>query len=93
MSEQWSEPWRPITDERQRRLLEEELAKELGEVHPLAGLPVEVVARRDDRDDVLVALGKGRMAEVHLTWSGKKETDPRWPRTVIFTSMEEWKSA
>jgi hypothetical protein len=95
MAEEWLEPWYRLADERQRCLLEEELKRELAEGHPLAGLAVKVVARRDDQDDVLVALDNdngenGRVAEVHLTWSGKREADPRWPLTVIFESMDEW---
>ena len=84
------EQWCRLTDHRQRRVFEEELKKELGAAHPLAGLPVTVIARRDDRDDVLVMLAGGRVAEVHLTWSNKGEVGPRWPRTVIFASMEDW---
>ncbi|WP_051380646.1 hypothetical protein [Bradyrhizobium sp. WSM1743] len=85
------EPWRQIIDERERLLLEEELRKEIGDRHPLAALPIKVQARRDDRDDVLVSLEDGRVAEVHLTWSGK-EADPSWPRTVIFESMDKWRT-
>jgi hypothetical protein len=95
MAEEWLEPWYLLADEGQRSLLEKELKTELAEGHPLAGLSVKVVARRDDRDDVLVTLDEGengRIAEVHLTWSGKREADPRWPRTVMFKSMEEWHS-
>jgi hypothetical protein len=80
-------------DERQRFLLEEELEKELSKGHPLADLPIKIVAKRDDQDDVLVTLGggeNGRVAEVHLTWSGRAEADPRWPSTVIFESIGEW---
>ena len=95
MAEEQTEPWYRLTDEQQRCLLEEELKKELAEGHPLAGLPTKVVARRDDADDVLVTLESGengRVAEVHLTWSGKRETNPRWPKVVIFESMGEWHS-
>jgi hypothetical protein len=94
MANEWSEPWYRLEDERQQCLLEEELRKELAEGHPLAGLPVEVLARRDDRDDVPVGLDSGengRIAEVRLTWSGKKEADPRWPRTATFESIAEWR--
>jgi hypothetical protein len=84
------EPWCRLPDECQRRFVEDELKKELGAGHPLAGLPLSVIARREDQDDVLVSLDRGEVAEVHLTWSGKMETDPRWPRAVIFESMEQW---
>ncbi|WP_128927391.1 hypothetical protein [Bradyrhizobium guangxiense] len=86
------EPWRQIIDERERLLLEEELRREIGDRHPLAGLEIKVDARRDDRDDVLVSLDDGRVAEVHLTWSGKKEAHPSWPATIILESMEEWRT-
>jgi hypothetical protein len=84
------EPWRQVIDERERLLLEEELRKEIGDRHPLADLQIKVHARRDDRDDVLVSLEDGRVAEFHLTWSGKKDAHPNWPRTIILESMEEW---
>jgi hypothetical protein len=85
-------PWRQVIDERERLLLEEELRKEIGDRHPLLGLEIKVLARRDDRDDVLASLEDGRVAEVHLTWSGKKEAHPNWPRTVIFESMDKWRT-
>jgi hypothetical protein len=86
-------PWRQVIDKRERLLLEEELKKkEIGDRHPLLGLEIKVLARRDDRDDVLVSLEDGRAAEVHLTWSGKKEAHPNWPRTVIFESMGKWRT-
>ncbi|MDF0492483.1 hypothetical protein [Bradyrhizobium yuanmingense] len=85
-------PWRQVIDERERLLLEEELRKEIGDRHPLIGLKIKVLARRDDHDDVLAALEDGRVTEVHLTWSGKKEVDPSWPRTVIFESMDQWRA-
>jgi hypothetical protein len=93
MDSEYPEPWFQIVDERQRSDLEQELRKEIGDRHPLAGMDVKVVARRDDQDDILVALdnGKnGRIAEVHLTWAGKGAGSD-WPRTTIFESMGEWR--
>jgi hypothetical protein len=84
------EPWCRLADEQTRRLFGEELKRELAEAHPLVGLPLTVMARRADQDDVLVLLDHGRVAEVHLTWSGKTEVGPGWPRTAIFESMEDW---
>ncbi|WP_271585405.1 hypothetical protein [Bradyrhizobium sp. CCBAU 45389] len=92
MDSTYVEPWRQVTDARERRLLEEELTKEAGDGHPLVGWEITVLARRDDCDDILVSSGNGRLAEVHLTWSGKREARPSWPRTVIFESMEEWRA-
>jgi len=30
---------------------------------------------------------------VHLTWSRHRESDPRWPETAIYGSIEEWRIA
>jgi hypothetical protein len=90
----YPEPWYQIVDERQRADLEVELRKEIGDRHPLVGMRIKVIARRDDRDDILVVLDdgeNGRIAEVHLTWGGKKEERPDWPKTIIFESIGEWR--
>jgi hypothetical protein len=95
MNEDLPSPWYRLSDERQRLLLEEELRKEITQEHPLEGLSLTVIARRDDRDDVLVTLDgseNGRIAEVHLTWSRRKEMDSRWPRTIIYESLGVWRS-
>ncbi|MET4151949.1 hypothetical protein BjapCC829_36505 [Bradyrhizobium barranii] len=92
MDDTYVEPWRQIIDERERLLLEDELRKEVGDGHPLVGWEIKVFARRDDRDDILVSLEDGRVAEVHLTWSGRKEAHPSWPRTAIFASMVKWRT-
>lgn len=96
MTEEWLEPWRRVSDEQQRLNLEAELEKEICEGHVLSGLPRHVLAKRDDQDDVLVSLENGengRVAEVHLTWSSSKEMDTRWPRTLLFNSIGEWRIA
>jgi hypothetical protein len=84
------EPWHPITTDRERTRMEIELLVELREGHSLFGLAVMAVARRHDQDDVLFELEDGRVAEVHLTWRGRKEIDNRYPRTEIFESAEVW---
>ena len=67
-----------------------ELRRELVSGHPLFGVSVSALARREDRDDALFAIHDGtrRVAVAHLTW--KKETDPAWPETTIFESLEVW---
>ena len=49
----------------------QELLREVGVGHPLHGLPVRTLARRQDCDDVLFAIEDGteRVAVVHLTWT------------------------
>lgn len=81
----WPSPW-VATD----AALEHELAREMGPGHPLADRRAVAIARRHDTDDVLFWLpdGPALLAEVHLTW--RKETDARWPWTVLFESIEEW---
>lgn len=67
-----------------------ELHREVPKGHVLHGLPVNVLGRRDDKDEVLFALqdGTGRLAAVHLTF--QVETDVRWPRFSMFASEAEW---
>ena len=84
---QWLAPWAP-TD----APLEEELRRELGPGHVLAGRAARAVARRSDDDDVLFLLpdGPAPLAVVHLTWQGSQERDARWPATRLLASVEEF---
>jgi hypothetical protein len=69
--------------------LEEELHQELSPGHPLHGQQVTALAKRMDNDDVLFSLKDGRLAVVHLTWSGQTETLP-FPRTQLYHSQKEF---
>ena len=83
-------PWRAVTAEEGREH-EAELKREVRDEHPLFGLGVEAIAKRDDQDDVLFKIaGSPRVAVVHLTWRGEREKDPRWPFTVLFGSLTDW---
>ncbi|MGJ4925676.1 hypothetical protein ACQR1I_10175 [Bradyrhizobium sp. HKCCYLS2038] len=73
--------------------MEAELARELSPQHVLAKLSVRIIAKRDDCDDVLGLLNDGRVAHIHLTWTGRREDGPRWPETTTYNSMEEWRLA
>jgi len=68
-----------------------ELAREIRSGHPLWQIPVRVLARRQDSDDVLFAVddGTGRVAVVHLTY--QVELDPRWPSVALFDSIEDFR--
>ena len=81
----WPAPW-AATD----APLHEELARETSARHPLAGRRAVAIARRADTDDVLFWLPDGPrlLAAVHLTW--RRETDPEWPFTTLFDSVEAW---
>lgn len=82
------EPWCAIDD---RSGVEQELARELPAGHVLAGKTVRAVARRDDRDDVLFEVAGMEYAVVHLTWRRQRETDPRWPSTELYATLEDWR--
>jgi hypothetical protein len=70
----------------------EELLREISPEHILNGIDVSLVAIRKDCDDVLFALndGSSRFAVVHLTWSGKRETNLKSPGTRIFADFQLW---
>ena len=97
----WPKPWvRILADyvplhveeeptETPQKLLNDELHREVPEGHVLYGLETEVVAvcTVTHKDFVFVTDDESKpMAIVHLTWS--LETDPRWPRTQTFPSLE-----
>ena len=81
--------WRAATVD-DRRVLENQFQVEVGHGHPLKGAHVRLLARRIDQDDALFSVDDGRLAEVHLTWRRKEETDAAWPRTKIFANLDEW---
>jgi len=68
-----------------------ELRRETMAGHPLHGVPVSVLARRRDCDDVLFAIDDGsqRVAKVHLTHAQRPEKPP-WPPTVVFADITAW---
>ena len=69
-----------------------ELNRELSRKHILYGKEMEVIAKRQDNDDILVKItaGKSYFAVVHLTWSCKIEKNPTYPLTRIFNDLKEW---
>ena len=79
-----------MTDPRDRLGLEGELRREVGPAHILAGAEATLVARRRDADDALFVTDDGRFAEVHLTWRAVRESDPHFPTTMVYHSLEEW---
>ena len=89
---EWPNLWEATTNQG----LERQLRREISEQHVLYRVKVIPIARRVDNDDVLFAVldeAKPPLALVHLTWSGKKETDPgfdsAFPWTNFFNSLEE----
>jgi len=86
----WLIPWHPVEDAAVRHSLRAELERELPRGHVLAGMRVTPIGARQDCDDVLFALENGRVAIVHLTWSGKTEPAPDHPWTALFDSLERF---
>jgi hypothetical protein len=89
----FSDPWWDLRDGEEaeaqmRKVVTEELRREVGAGHPLADARATVVARCTACDDVALALSDGRLAVVHLTWSGRRERAP-WPSTTVFGSVAE----
>jgi len=75
-------PWWPVTPEH-AEAIKAELRREICAGHVLFGRRVSAIGRRQDQDDFLFALSDDRyvLACVHLTFSKRPETDPRWPDT------------
>ncbi|TDN38044.1 hypothetical protein E4631_19295 [Hymenobacter sp. UV11] len=97
------EPWEALTIE-QKLALELELRQELGNVpatvqphaHPLTNCRFSALCRFGPSDDVLFQLdcptdSRKSFAIVHLMWSGKKESSPRFPSTTFYESFDEFK--
>jgi len=84
------EPW--VALEANADFFQRELVAEVGTGHPLHGREMRAVARREDCDDVLfVSTDEPPLvAVVHLTYGRRSDTDPRFPWTTIFESIEEW---
>ena len=89
----WLVPWHSIADAPdQLTAMARELRRELSPGHPLYGLSVRTLGRRQDCDDVLFAIedGTGRVAVVHLTWTHSPPERSPWPSTVVYPSFEGW---
>ena len=83
------EPW---MKPRNPEALIAELSREMREDGVLYKVEVKALAMRCDSDDVLFALDDGsqRVAVVHLTWSGKQDSNKGWPQTEVFDSLDSW---
>lgn len=84
------EPWEEFVTDDQRKAFQTELAVEISDQHPLHGRAFRALAHRSDCDDVLVELPDERVAVVHLTWTGTRESDPKYPQTRFFENVSSW---
>jgi hypothetical protein len=84
------EPWVPVRDYASN--LEQELQREVSQGHPLHAKRVHAIAQRGDCDDVLFGIDSSGFgyAVVHLSWTGQRESDPRWPDTHFFATLQDW---
>ena len=69
------------------------LSREIAPGHVLEGKKVRMIARRVDTDDVLyeVMTNPPSYAVVHLTWSEQRQTNPLFPWTTMFESMDRFR--
>lgn len=86
-------PWIPAPDAAQCLVLTRELQAEVVPGHPLYGITVSLIARIDGEDGMLFDLNDGRVAAVHLTFRGKPEVSPAWPRCDIFPDLAAWRAS
>jgi hypothetical protein len=93
---QWLEPWCDVRDlgPEFATTFELVLTREVGPGHPLHGISVAAIAKRDGTDDVLFKLldGSERVAVVHLTWTQSPPETPPWPITELFQSLDAFSS-
>lgn len=87
----WIRPWIAISD-RGRIAYEHELSLELTPDHPLFGVRVTAWARTCVGDDILFQLHEhhAELAVVHLTFTGRKEHDGRWPTVTFYSNLDHW---
>jgi hypothetical protein len=85
------EPWSDINEYPTNHscVLKTELQKELSKEHVLNDLSIQVLAKREDCDELLIFTEKGYFI-VHLTWSGKTEPAD-YPITERYQSLEQLK--
>jgi len=88
----YSEPWSDIDEypTEHQFSIETELTKEVSSAHLLNNFKLKVLAKREDRDDILVSSDNGYFI-VHLTWSAKTELSP-YPLTETFETLKELES-
>jgi hypothetical protein len=88
----WEEFLQDAESQRRAEIFAAELRIEVSSRHPLFGFSVRALAWRCDQDDVLFeVVGRAeKLAVVHLTWSQRREADPRYPSTRLFSSWQSW---
>jgi hypothetical protein len=80
-------PWRALHRDEGSFLIDQ-TKKEVGPGHVLFDRVRDVLARRDDVNDILFALDDGHFARVHLTWEKLRPCRPPLPWTVVYPCVE-----
>jgi hypothetical protein len=83
----WPSGWRPAEKDEAERLARQ-LREELAPAHILYGRLFEVIARRDDSDDVLLRLDDDEIAEMHMTWAA--QASETFPGVLLFLDFTDW---
>lgn len=88
----YTEPyWDAIDiDEEHMQTLLSELKLELSPNHILYNKNVELIAKKTNNDDIILALESGSIAVVHLTWSSKQEIDGFPITRVYHNEIDFW---
>lgn len=89
MKPNWPRPWRSLFVEGEAEFAAAQLQRELIPGHPLYGINVTPLARRDDTNDILFALSDGRVAQVHLSWKNCPFT-VELPWAVTFACIDDF---
>jgi len=86
----WLEPWDSLCTN--GISFEQELYKEVGINHVLYRKTVIAIGRRYDRDEFLFQVNNSefKIAVVHLTFLGKRQTDSNYPKTKLYTDFNDW---
>jgi hypothetical protein len=85
----WLEPWCEVIDDAVGESLRAELLREVPRGHVLRGITaVKTLGYRLDQDDVAYLLPDGRVAVVHLTWTGYETGQAIDPTTELLDSIE-----
>lgn len=96
MDDREAEGWWPWFDMRNSpehadalERLATELRRELPPGHPLQNINHDVIGRRFDNDDIVIAASDGRVALVHLTWSRHSApARPGYPKVRFFDDID-----
>ena len=86
----WPPGWRAV-EAGEAQGLAARLCADLAPAHILVDRAFEVIARREDADDVLLRLDDGEIAEMHMSWA--KQASEKFPGVLLFLDFTDWQEA